>query len=817
MGRERKWSLLLALEIAALTAFVWHKLIFAPLGVTGRSFGFSLAALAGLLVVLAFTVSRVLKAYVSFLASRTQAGQAELKRAAILTLFPFLFLGLTFLQGVLNLNDIDPALLAVSCLGSIYLHLVLWNSLKSFRPSPAEAAGPGSRSGFEEGKIKPFSRRLFLVTALAYVVYLSGVIVPPLPFTGDEPHYLLITKSLLSDGDINLANNYLNKDYLKFYPGDLEPHAYPGKKGKLYLYSKHYPALSALVVPFYFLGEKLGQSVSRGGGDADQERKILIFFSRLPVCFLAAFLSLAFFLYVWELTRNRNTAVLSWLVFSFCPPLLFYSHLLYPEVLVALILLLVSLQIIQKKNFSPGSLFGAGIGIALLPWCGIKYIVLAGTMALILILLLLKRPERNAKRAFALVGPIFFSAGLYLFFLLHLYGTLSAQAVYVGAGREGRLPLSRFLVSDFPGFLSRFLGYFFDQRAGLFIIAPAYALFLPGLLLLARRSKKEIPALAGLFSVFWIFCALNYFYWGGYCPPGRPLLPVLWVLALFMAGAFAFAANRASLIGRDILVAVGFMTTAVFIRNPRLLFQESLGSPGAGLSYGTDSLFLAKFNNILIDWRTLVPSLSSPAHESVDWIPLLLWIPGVLGITALFLFSKEYGAPESPLRSLRARLSGWAALSVFVIGNAALNIGPEKGLILKGQGYEVIAQDENAYPAEPGGFWVRGKSKADLIIRTAEPAESFSLSLSSPTTGKTAVRLARETKQVERKSRTGPEQSIMFPSPRGFRWKGSTLYRLQIEEESGFYPWRIQPGSQDGRFLGVFIKLQVSPARSNPE
>jgi hypothetical protein len=817
VGRERRGSFLLALEIAAITAFVWRRLVLEPSRVFGRSPVFSFAALAILLIALAFVVSRSLKAAVSFLAPRTQGDKPGLKEAVILALTPFLLLGLTFFQGVFNLNDIDPALLAVSFLGAVYLCLVLWTSLKSAGPNTLSAAEAVISSGIKEEEIKRLSRRLFLVTALVYVVYLSGLIVPALPFTGDEPHYLLITESLLADGDLNLANNYRNKDYLKFYPGDLEPHAYPGRKGERYLYSKHQPALSALVAPFYFLGEKLGSFVLSRGENADQERKIIVFFSRLPVCFLAAFLSLAFFLFVWEMTRKRNTAILSWLVFSFCPPLLFYSHLLYPEIPVALILLLISLQTIQKKNFSPRTLLGAGIGIGLLPWCGIKYIVLAGTMTLILSVLLLRKPERDIKRAFALFGPIFLSAGLYLALLLHLYGNLSPQTVYLGATPEGSLPLSRFMASDFLDFLSRLLGYLFDQRAGLFIIAPVYVLLLPGFFLLARNFKKEALSLAGLLSVFWIFCSLNYFYWGGYCPPGRPLLPVLWILALFMAGAFADRGNLASLVGRDILVAVGFFTAAVFIRNPSLLFQESLGSPAASLSFGTGSLFLAKFRNLLVDWRTLVPTLSSPSHENTDWLPLLIWIPAVLGIAALFLLARKSGTPESPLHSLRVRLSAWAVASILFIGNAALNIGPEQGLILKGQGYEVMAQDKNVYPEELGGFWVRGKSKAALIIKTAEPAARFSLSLSSPMTGTTKVRLAREARQVERKSGTDLQQSIAISSPRGFPWKGKTLYRLQVEEKSGFYPWRINPGSQDSRFLGVFIKLQVSFSRSRLE
>jgi hypothetical protein len=158
-----------------------------------------------------------------------------------------------------------------------------------------------------------------------------------------------------------------------------------------------------------------------------------------------------------------------------------------------------------------------------------------------------------------------------------------------------------------------------------------------------------------------------------------------------------------------------------------------------------------------------------------------------------------------------------SCLSVFLITNAFLNIRLENGSIFKGQEYEVFAQDENTYRTELGGFWVKGKSRTALIIKTAEPAAKISLTLSCPTKGKATVRLARQTKQVERSSRTGLEQSIVFSSPQGFSWKGSYLYRLQIEENSGFYPFRIDRDSQDNRFLGVFIRIETTFLGSNPE
>jgi hypothetical protein len=37
--------------------------------------------------------------------------------------------------------------------------------------------------------------------------------------TGDEPHYLVVTHSLLSDRDLDLANNYQERDFTNFYIG----------------------------------------------------------------------------------------------------------------------------------------------------------------------------------------------------------------------------------------------------------------------------------------------------------------------------------------------------------------------------------------------------------------------------------------------------------------------------------------------------------------------------------------------------------------------------------------------------------------------
>jgi len=88
-----------------------------------------------------------------------------------------------------------------------------------------------------------------LAAVLAAVVFIGArtLIADRLP-TGDEPHYLLLTQSMVHDRDLDVENNYTQRDYAPYYSGDLEPHWYVrgvGNRGILY----HLPGVSALIAP----------------------------------------------------------------------------------------------------------------------------------------------------------------------------------------------------------------------------------------------------------------------------------------------------------------------------------------------------------------------------------------------------------------------------------------------------------------------------------------------------------------------------------------------------------------------------------------
>src|SRR6202022_766598 len=58
---------------------------------------------------------------------------------------------------------------------------------------------------------------LFGITSLYYITR-------PIYPTGDEPHYLIISQTLIKYHSLNVSLDYKNGDYWNFYPGRLEAH-----------------------------------------------------------------------------------------------------------------------------------------------------------------------------------------------------------------------------------------------------------------------------------------------------------------------------------------------------------------------------------------------------------------------------------------------------------------------------------------------------------------------------------------------------------------------------------------------------------------
>ena len=326
------------------------------------------------------------------LSRKTGRASKALEPGIVIALSPACLLFLKHLSAAVFLMDIRGYLVPLAAAGTV----VLLSMLFAENRRPAETARAAPR--------RPWLW-LFLVSFAANAFFASGLVFPPHPLTGDEPHYLLITKSLIDDGDIDLYNNTVQEDHRRFYPGVMETHAKPGRGGPGTLYSRHLPGLSILLLPFYALADRM-ESLSA-----------FVFIVRLPICLLTALLGAVFFLFALDLTGSRRAATAAWCVFSFSAPVFFYSSLIYPEVPAALIAILAFRVLFMRPKAGPAALLLSGAGIGLLPWFSAKYAVLSIVLFILAAAPRLKKFRSSRRELLHLSAAPVVLGLLYLFFL----------------------------------------------------------------------------------------------------------------------------------------------------------------------------------------------------------------------------------------------------------------------------------------------------------------------------------------------------------------------------------------------------------------
>ena len=112
----------------------------------------------------------------------------------------------------------------------------------------ALAATVAARIASGLGPILPLDVLAGVLPAVVFSLAAWGAS-PSLP-GGDEPHYLVITQSLLRDGDLKIENNHQRGDYREYFAGDLAPHSVRrGRNGEIY--SIHAPGVPALIAPAF--------------------------------------------------------------------------------------------------------------------------------------------------------------------------------------------------------------------------------------------------------------------------------------------------------------------------------------------------------------------------------------------------------------------------------------------------------------------------------------------------------------------------------------------------------------------------------------
>ena len=438
---------------------------------------------------------------------------------------------------------------------------------------------------------------------------------------GDEPHYLIISQSLIKDGDLKIENNYRQRDYREYWGGDLRPdYMKRGIDGEIY--SIHAPGLPVLLLPAYAVAGYLG--------------------SILVLSFLAALTTRAVFDLTAELA-SRRVALVTAVAVCFTVPFVPHAWMIFPEIPGALVVAWAAWWVWKPVDPRTLTWVWRGACLALLPWLHTKFVIFIPLFGAALIWRL--RPRLRLAAAF--LAPIAASLVAWLAFFYIFYGTVNPEAPY------GSYTAAFVLAKNIPRGL---LGLMFDQKFGLLPYAPVYLFAIAGCWLMLKRSDTRfLGALLLLVTAVHVGSTTRlYMWWGGTSAPARFLVPILPCLAPMIALSVASLRSRVTRVIFAGALSLSVVVAALGAGWPARLFLSS------------DSRGYARLLETIQNGAPLTYLLPTFTYE--DWVSpirdLLPWLAAGCAAALAMTLAARWLKPNA------AWLSAIGALVMLATGGA---------------------------------------------------------------------------------------------------------------------------------------------------
>ena len=432
-------------------------------------------------------------------------------------------------------------------------------------------------------RMDPATQALLAAALAAVALGLGTWAVAPQHPDGDEPHYLVITQSIVADHDLRIENNHRQGDYHAYVTRTLKPDFIKrGKDGQIY--SIHAPGLPLVVAPAFAIGGYRGVLVA--------------------LCLIGATAAALVWLVAWRVTADAAASWFGWAVFALSVPFFYHASAVFPDGLGATIVIIALLPLVDARAREPRRLIAVGAALAVLPWLSTRFVPLAAMSALVIAARLVPDRLRLGSRLGALaLCPVMSGVAFFLFYQV-IYGTPNPSVVYGGAPTMS--VSAGTLVRGLPGLL-------FDQQFGLVPNAPVYLCAFAGLIVMIFRDSvrmkpdttsggRRLALELLIIAVPYVLLAASFpLWWGGTSAPARYFAPIAPLLAVPAAVWFATAK---SIVARTVSMAAllaSLMITATIASVDRgaflFNFRDGMSrialwlSPVADLTKALPSLF----------------------------------------------------------------------------------------------------------------------------------------------------------------------------------------------------------------------------------
>lgn len=417
---------------------------------------------------------------------------------------------------------------------------------------------------------------LLAVVALAVFVAIDPYHRAVQPTQSDEPQYLLITQSLVLDGDLDLANDYAGDRYRTFYE-DTFPVVHAIQVGP-----RFYPirdlGLPVAAVPFFAIAGRLGVM--------------------LLVSLVAAALVAQLYLLLRDLAVRPGVAVAATALVAFTHPVLTYASAeIEPELFAALLFVIAVRALRSGRRASPRQLAIASACAGLIGIFTTRgWFLSLGLGLVIAAFALVPRVDRPRR---VLAGALPFVALVLLISwvdcLMFPFGDGSGRCYFIPSA-------GYFLIRDQQTVLSSGLpvgaaGLLLDRTFGLVSHAPFYLLAFAGIVPFARRWRAghgaELAALLIAGGLLIGYIADIAYWWADGMPASRYLLAPLPLLVVLVALGIEALVGRWPAVGWTfvtLLAVPAAVVTALYTLQPVLGYDlavdvQRTGYPGQLWAY----------------------------------------------------------------------------------------------------------------------------------------------------------------------------------------------------------------------------------------
>jgi len=315
-------------------------------------------------------------------------------------------------------------------------------------------------------------------------------------YTGDEPHYVVIVKSLV-EGHLYVEDVYRDPrpEWTTW------PYSWHAVKGPdSHFYSTHGLGLPLLVALFYIIGGSLG---------------VILFIPSITTL-----VNLFQYFACRRITGNDRVSFITTLVMGFATLIFAYSNQLYPELVMSL-LLLASLNLVLKYGLTNSVQLAVGllIGYGFLLKAAYAAIIVGLGLALSLVCITKRRPN----------FILFFAGAAVWLAAFCFYNTIAFGSAFAVPLASGESAYPQILANN-ATFAAT--GLIFDRYRGLLLYSPILLMSVLGMRPLFKERPDVFALATSAVLVEYVGTSLFTHWWAGFSLPARYLVSILPLFSL---------------------------------------------------------------------------------------------------------------------------------------------------------------------------------------------------------------------------------------------------------------------------------------------